>query len=192
MATDKDEAWKKIKDGAKAAMDMAGQTAREWKDEAEKTAKTLSEPGNSPKKKAAWKKIGMGVGLVAIIIILASLLAGPSLSCDDSDVKDMVGSLVREQIEKVAGNLAELAMIFEDPNTLEMQKDLKQLKNMKVSVNEVRELSMNTKAKRCSCAADISISLGNQKVNQQVRYQVSDTDKGMYVEIDPVSLFTRQ
>lgn len=191
MANDKDEAWKKIKDRAKAAMDLAGQTAKEFKDEAEKTAQDLRQPGDSPRKKAAWKKIGMAGGLVVVLLILWSMLSGPSLSCDDSDVKDMVGSLVKEQIQKIAGNLSELAMIFEDPDTKDVQKALKDIKNMKVSVNNVKELTMNKQAKRCSCSADLTLSIGQLKENQQVRYQVSDTDKGLWVEIDPVSLFTR-
>ena len=189
MATDKDEAWKKIKDGAKAAMDMAGQTAREWKDEAEKTAKTLSEPGNTPKKKAAFKKIGMAVGLIVLILILASFLSGPSLSCDDSEVREMVGELVKEKIVQMAGNIGELSMIFEDPGTRDVQKQLSQLKNMSVRVGDVQELNMNERAKRCSCAADVSIKLGNLADSQKILYEVRDTEKGLEVILNPVSFF---
>ena len=189
MANDKDEAWKKIKDGAKAAMDMAGQTAKEWKDEAEKTAKTLSEPGNSPRKKATLKKIGMGAALLLLIVILASFLSGPSLSCDDSEVKELVGNLVKNKIVEMAGSLNELAMIFEDPSSRDMQKQLSQLKNMSANVGDVQELNMNSKAKRCSCSANVTLKLGNLTESLNIRYEVRDTDKGLYVEIDPVSFF---
>lgn len=189
MATDKDEAWKKIKDGARAAMDMAGQTAKEWKDEAAATAKTLQEPGSSPKKTAALKKIGMAVGLIAIIGILAVMLSGPSLSCDDSEVKETVAGLVKEQLQKMAGSLGEFAMIFEDPSSNEVRDALKQIKNMTIKVNDVKELSRNKQAKRCSCSANLTMKVGKLTESQNVRYSVSDTDKGIYVEIDPVSLF---
>ena len=189
MADDKQEAWNKIKDGAKAVGDLAGETAKQWKEKAEETAKILGEPGNSPKKKATWKKIGMAAALLAIIFILAGLLSGPSLSCDDSEVRETVAGLVKESIQKIANNLGQLAMIFEDPSTSQISDELKQLKNLKVDIDKIQETSMNKQAKRCSCSAEATIRLGDLKETQRIRYQVSDTDKGIYVELDPVSLF---